>query len=101
MIACCQYEYRPAAAIREPGGAWGMPTELTHDDGGPVSALTTAVSERGDAIVLFTRAKGNQLRLSAVRRTPGATFGAPELVAGPFRLALDRRCRSSSPSRRP
>ena len=75
--------------MRDPGGAWGEPSELTDDDGGDVRALTTAVSERGDAIVLFTRGRGNELRLSAVRRAPGATFGAPELVAGPFRLAPD------------
>ena len=89
VIACCQYAYGATAAIREPGGTWGMPSELAKDDGGPVRALETAVSERGDAIVLFTRALGNELRLSAVRRTPGAAFGAPELVAGPFRLTPD------------
>ena len=70
VIACCQYAYGPAAAVREPGGAWGEPSELTDDDGGEVRALTTAVSERGDAIVLFTRGRGNELRLSA--RAPGA-----------------------------
>ena len=89
VIACCQYKYGPAAAVRDPGGAWGEPSELTDDDGGSVGALTTAVSDRGDAIVLFTRSRGRQLRLSAVRRTPGATFGEPEVVAGPFRLSFD------------
>ena len=71
VIACCQYGYGPAAAVRDPGGAWSEPSELTDDDGGDVNALATAVSERGDAIVLFTRARGSELRLSAVRRTPG------------------------------
>ena len=89
VIVCCQYGYQPAAAIREPGGAWGEPFKLDDDDLGPADALATAVSERGDAIVLLTRSRGRELRLSAARRLPGAAFGALEVVAGPFRLQRD------------
>src|SRR5215218_6359272 len=39
VIVCCQYGYQPAAAIREPGGAWGTPFKLDVDDRGPAGGL--------------------------------------------------------------
>ena len=69
------------AALREPGGSWGAPAEVTPGtqfvDGHPLAA---DVSERGDALVAFAGGEPKHWAIRAVRRAPGGAFGAPETV---------------------
>ncbi|WP_028062605.1 hypothetical protein [Solirubrobacter soli] len=89
VIACCNFREGPAAAVREPGGAWSEPSELAEEGYAGVIALATAVSERGDALVMysaesFSRDDRGAVRLYAVRRSPGGGFGEPESLGGPY-----------------
>jgi hypothetical protein len=69
------------AALREPGGPWGAPVEVTpatqFADGHPLAA---DVSERGDALVAFAGGEPKHWAIRAVRRAPGGAFTAPETV---------------------
>lgn len=79
------------AAVRDPGGAFGAPVRL-----GRASErsrrVVAAVSPRADAVVAWAQARGSaasedeRVRIVAVRRTPGAPFGAVEPLT-PWRPA--------------
>ena len=89
VVACCAESSVPVGITRDPGGAWSQPAEL-----GPgewhVGTITAAVSARGDTIVAWSESQGKTARVSAVRRTAGGAFGAPEVLGGPYRGAAGR-----------
>jgi len=68
-------------ALRDPGGSWTrvrrIPMAEIHD----VESLATAVSDRGDALVVWSEGQevgdGLGARIRAVRRTAGGRLGAP------------------------
>jgi hypothetical protein len=64
------------AAIREPGGAFGIPVELGRGDSGPASAVGPA----GHAVVAWVEHARTREAIVAVRRGPGEAFGPPETV---------------------
>lgn len=75
------------AAVREPGGTWGAAVAVAERDDWWSEEVAVAVSDRGDAIVVWTEVRvgdsgpGNS-RVRVARRPPGGTFGAPEVLAG-------------------
>jgi hypothetical protein len=83
-----------SVALREPGGAWAPPAKLPlpspADD---VSQLATAVSDRGDAVVMWaeedSERRGTLTRIRVARRLAGAGFGAPQTLATLDRPYLD------------
>ncbi|WP_028064876.1 hypothetical protein [Solirubrobacter soli] len=85
VMACCVDRGGvPIATTRDPGGPWSQPVELA-DDSTQVVGITAAVSERGDTVVAWIERSGrNRVQVSMVRRAPGGTFGAPEVLDGPY-----------------
>jgi hypothetical protein len=74
------------AALRDPGGAFGLPMRLStgpypHD-------VSAAVARDGSAVVAWTERRGElvatrqRLRVVVARRLPGGGFGAPEPLTG-------------------
>ena len=83
-----------SVALREPGGAWQAPVKLTPPARADVQHVATAVSERGDALVMWTeeasQRRGTFSRIRVARRPAGGAFGAPQTLAaseGPFYTA--------------
>jgi len=80
------FEERYVASIRDPGGTWGEGVELPVDQDWSADVLRAAVSDRGDVLITWrerklTDGKSDTYRFRAVRRGPGAGFGAPELLS--------------------
>jgi hypothetical protein len=73
-----------AVALREPGNAWGTPAKLVVPSTTAVSDLTTAVSERGDAVVVWTEMNFERrdllTRIRVARRPAGGAFGAAQTL---------------------
>jgi hypothetical protein len=75
-----------SVALREPGGTtWAAPVQLPLPKRSDVQNVTAAVSERGDALVIWaeeiSQRRGSLLRLRAARRPAGGAFGAPQTLA--------------------
>ncbi len=82
-IAESEVEYEYVARLREPGGSWGAP--LTIGTGGYPASISTAISDRGDAVVAWEdqtlTSDSIKYAIRAARRRPGAGFGAPVVLA--------------------
>jgi hypothetical protein len=63
------------AAVRDPGGAFGVPVALGR---APEinGAHDVAVTSHGDAVVAWIQEAGERRRIAVARRAPGAPFGA-------------------------
>ena len=88
VAACCsQGGPAPVGIVRDPGGTWSQPAVLGPAERGQVASVAAAVSDRGDAIVAWVNVSGKNrtARVSVVRRSPGGTFGAAQLLGGPYR----------------
>ncbi len=73
-----------AVALREPGGAWGTPAKLIVPSTTAVTDLATAVSDRGDALVVWTemnfQSRRIRTRVRVARRAAGGAFGAVQTL---------------------
>jgi hypothetical protein len=74
--------------VREAGGAWGTPVTIPTEDGWGAEQISAAVSDRGDVLVVWREgrsrsARSSNYRFRAVRRAPGAAFGAVETIGTP------------------
>ncbi len=73
-----------SVAVREPGGAWGQATKLALPADVAVTDLATAVSPRGDAVVIWIELKfqrrGAFTRMRVAKRSAGGAFGAPQTL---------------------
>jgi hypothetical protein len=70
-------------ALREPGGAWSAPATLAGAN--PIDDPAVAVSDRGDAVLVWAETSGplesRTYRVRVTRRPAGGTFGAPQTLA--------------------
>ena len=89
------------AAVRDPGGAWSDPIDLSGSGAGFVSDIAAALSQRGDAVVAFKetplRPRGGRdaSRLYVARRAPGGAgfvpaeqFGAASKTAAGLQVGI-------------
>jgi hypothetical protein len=83
-----------AVALREPGGGWGAPARVALPRSAEVGAMSVAVSERGDAVIVWLEQTFDESversRVRAVRRAAGGGFGAPETLATSNRIQFPR-----------
>ena len=74
-----------SVALREPGGAWGQAIKLALPADVAVTDLATAVSPRGDALVIWTEQdsgrRHGRMRVRVKRRTASGESGAPQTLA--------------------
>jgi len=82
-----------SVALREPGGAWGAPAKLAVPAQAAVTGMTTAVSERGDAVVAWRELDfhGHHIvtRVRVARRVAGGAFGAAQTLTVNASLPFD------------
>jgi hypothetical protein len=85
-----------SVVLREPGASWAAPATLAVPEEADVEGLATAVSERGDAVVIWNELtfdrRGISTRVRVAKRLAGAAFGAPQTLtssdAPPFGSAV-------------
>ena len=73
-----------AIAVRDPGGAWTAPVTVATKR---ARGVQVAVSARGDVLAAWLgqpKPGSTESPVYAVRRTPGAAFGARERLGGPY-----------------
>ncbi|HEY6887806.1 MAG TPA: hypothetical protein VI300_08505 [Solirubrobacter sp.] len=82
VVACCANEFVVVAALRDPGGSWGDPAELSPGEGWRPEKVAAAVSDRGDAIVTWTETSFDRrtMRVSVARRPAGGTWAPPQVI---------------------
>lgn len=69
-------------ALREPGGDWSEPTGFPGDEGLSTGKVAVAVSEAGDALVVWQNVgPKRRIRTYAARRLAGGGFSAPVKLA--------------------
>ncbi len=68
------------ASLRAPGGAWGpLDNATSAEDLTPGQPIAAAVADGGEALIAFaTQPTKSRVEIVAVRRAPGAAFGARE-----------------------
>lgn len=65
-------------ALREPGGDWSEPSGFPDDEGLSTGKVAVAVSEAGDALVVWQNVgPRRRVRTYAARRLAGGAFGTP------------------------
>ena len=75
-----------AIAQRDAGGAWSAPQTVKVGNVAS-NGLAVGVSPSGYAVVAWVGQSAGTTAVHAVRRAPGGTFGAPELVSGTEKLS--------------
>src|SRR4051812_13987273 len=70
------------AYVREPGQGWGQSVDVVPpEDSAFTSAIATAASERGDALVALSSVTSDRrANVRVARRLPGGAFAAPETL---------------------